>query len=93
MNKIIANALGPNSELTSQNGPPSVFQLGSQFKGTPVNINALVDPSNLSYGKRLLETLIPASSLVTSADSSENPVSTESGLERFERQNIEENPD
>ena len=86
--EIIANALGPNSELTSQNGPPSVFQLGSQFNGTPVNINALVDPSNLSYGKRLLETLIPASRLVTS----ENPVSTESGLERFERQNIEENP-
>ena len=51
-----------------------------------------VIPSSLSYGKRLLETLIPASRLVTSADSSENPVSTESGLERFERQNIEENP-
>ncbi len=85
--EIIANALGPNSELTSQNGPPSVFQLGSQFNGTPVNINALVDPSNLSYGKRLLETLIPAS------ENPENPVSTESGLERFERQNIEENPD
>jgi hypothetical protein len=51
-----------------------------------------VSPSSLSYGKRLLETLIPASRLVTSADSSENPVSTESGLERFERQNIEENP-